>query len=278
MRKTGTRGGWAVAAWVGGVAWVALASGCREEPGPPIAVESGGDTIYASAGDEASAVGAAAGVAAPFPAAVAQGDGESPAGGHAGPPARSDSTFENEADAGEGWAEDAAPPPEEVAVLPGARIATTADWAVSAQDHVAGDPVSVTVSEDYAPEGGPVLIPRGAKLLGRVRVAEAAQGPGETPFLEVGFETLSASEYERPVETLIVETGPAADQAVAQPGTIAEGAVVVVEIRRLVRLPPASSAPPSSSSTPPASQAGRRSLRSCRPFRRGGFRSCSTTG
>lgn len=256
MRKTGTSGGWAVAAWVGGVAWAVLASGCRQdaEPGPQGVAESGSDTVYAAAGAEEGAgadenvVGDVAGVVAPSSAGAGRGNAEGTASGEPQPAVHPDSIFEQEADADEGLTRDQGSPPEPVAVLPGVRIAAIADWEVSAQDHVAGDPVSATVSEDYAPGGGPVLIPRGAKLLGRVRVAEAAQGPGETPFLEVGFETLSVPEYERPVETLVVETGPAPDQAVARPGTIAEGAVVVVEIRRLLRLPPPLSPTPPSSS------------------------------
>lgn len=226
MRKTGTTSGWAVAACMGGLAWSALTVGCRPdaEPGPQAASEAGdgvagrdgvaGSPTAVAPGPETSAVPADSASASQDPTGETGGAGV----------------------ADSASAEDESPAPT-VQVLPGSRLAATADWEVSAERNRAGDPVSATVVEDYAPAGGPVAIPRGTKLLGRVKVAEAAQGPGETAFLEVGFETLSASDYERPVETLVVETTPAPGQAAAQPGTIAEGALLVVEIRRALQVP-----------------------------------------
>lgn len=245
MRKTGTASGWAVAACMGGLVWSALTAGCRPdaEPGPQTASEAG-DGVAGARG------GVAGGDGVPGPPAVAPGPetGSAPADSAS---ASQDPTGETGGAgvADSASAEDESPAAAAVQVLPGIRLAATADWEVSAQRNRAGDPVSATVVEDYAPPGGPVAIPRGTKLLGRVKVAEAAQGPGETAFLEVGFETLSASDYERPVETLVVETTPAPGQAVAQPGTIAEGALLVVEIRRALQVPPPLPGDPSARSS-----------------------------
>lgn len=265
MRKTGTASGWAVAACMGGLAWSALAVGCGPdaEPGPPVEAEAGGVVAERDVVAEGDGV----------PGRAAGPEGEGRDAGAVGPETGSappeDSASASQGPTGEtggaGVADSASAEGDEspattVRVLPGSRLAATADWEVSAQRNRAGDPVSATVAEDFAPAGGPVLIPRGTRLLGRVKVAEAAQGPGETAFLEIGFETLSASDYERPVETLVVETTPAPGQAVAQPGTIAEGALLVVEIRRALRLPPplpAQAAPGSPRASDPSPRSSR---------------------
>lgn len=258
MKKTGRSGGWAAGACMCALAWSALAAGCGPdaEPGPQGgaeaegAVDSGGAAV---SGGVASAEGSERSARA-----AGRGAGAFPDGSATAPELATPETG-TVAVAGSPPADDESPP-SPVRVLPGERLAATADWEVSAERHRAGDPLSATVAEDYAPAGGPVLISQGTKLLGRVKVAEPAQGPGETPFLEVGFETLSAPDYERPVETLVVETGPGPGQAAAQPGTIAEGAVLVVEIRRILQLPP----PASAEATPDSSQAGAPSARPSR--------------
>jgi len=257
MSRTTISRGRAAAACMGVLAWSALAASCGQdaEPGPQVAEEGEGGSVVGRGADGGEAAGdGESSVAAPGPAAgregadgaagveeqaVAAGQGadaarrEGSAGASgdplpvAGADADDDSAAENEES-----------PPTPVQVLPGVRLTATADWEVSAERHAPGDPVSATVAEDFAPGGGPVLISQGTRLLGRVKVAETAQGPGETPFLEIGFETLSATDYERPVETLVVETGLAPDQGVAQPGTIQEGAPLVIEIRRALELPP----------------------------------------
>lgn len=251
MRKIGTAGGWAAAACLGGLAWTALAFGCRPdaEPGPQVAAEAG-DGVVAGAAADTAREGQNAG-AAGIETRLAT---EDSARASRGPVGETGAAAADSVGAADEF------PAAPVRVLPGARLAVTADWEVSARHNGAGDPVSATVAEDYAPAGGPVLIPRGTRLLGRVKVAEAAQGPGETAFLEIGFETLSASHYERPVETLVVETTPAPGQAIAQPGAIAEGALLVVEIRRALRLPP----PLPAEAAPNSLQVGAPSTRSSR--------------
>lgn len=257
MSRTTISRGRAAAACMGVLAWSALAASCGQDadPVPQVAEESEGGSVVGRGADVGEAAGDGEGsVAAPGPAAGregadgrAGGEGRAVAAGQGADAARREGSSGASGDAmpvagvdagDDSAAENEEPPPTPVQVLPGVRLTATADWEVSAERHAPGDPVSATVAEDFAPGGGPVLISQGTRLLGRVRVAETAQGPGETPFLEIGFETLSATDYERPVETLVVETGPAPDQGVAQPGTIHEGALILIEIRRALELPP----------------------------------------
>lgn len=257
MSRTTISRGRAAAACMGVLAWSALAASCGQDadPAPQVAEESEGGSVVGSGDDVGEAAGDGEGsVAAPGPAMGREGadggagvEGQAVAAGQGADAARREGSAGASGDAmpvagvdagDDSAAENEDPPPTPVQVLPGVRLTATADWEVSAERHAPGDPVSATVAEDYAPGGGPVLISQGTRLLGRVKVAETAQGPGETPFLEIGFETLSATDYERPVETLVVETGPAPDQGVAQPGTIQEGAPLVIEIRRALELPP----------------------------------------
>lgn len=91
---------------------------------------------------------------------------------------------------------------------PGTRFQTTSDWLVTAADHRPGDPVLATLTDDVANPQGRVLVRRGAKFLGAVTEAQSALGPGEVPFLEVTFETLSSETWERPIRARVVALLP----------------------------------------------------------------------
>ena len=91
---------------------------------------------------------------------------------------------------------------------PGTRFRTTSDWLVTAADHRPGDPVVATLTDDVANPQGRVLVRRGAKFLGAVTEAQSALGPGEIPFLEVAFETLSMETWERPIRARVVALLP----------------------------------------------------------------------
>ena len=155
---------------------------------------------------------------------------------------------------------------------PGTRFRATSDWLVTAADHRPGDPVVATLTDDVANPQGRVLVRRGAKFLGAVTEAQSALGPGEVPFLEVAFETLSAEMWERPIRARVVALLPpeqsldegeadagqadrspgspdsadanptAADPTAGtpstlEPGAIPVGAVLVVELEEQLVLP-----------------------------------------
>lgn len=158
---------------------------------------------------------------------------------------------------------------------PGTRFRATCDWLVTAADHRPGDPVVATLTDDVANPQGRVLVRRGAKFLGAVTEAQSALGPGEVPFLEVAFETLSAETWERPIRARVVallppeplelsldegegdagqadrspgspdsaDANPAAADPAAEtpsalePGAIPVGAVLVVELEEQLILP-----------------------------------------
>ena len=119
---------------------------------------------------------------------------------------------------------------------PGTQFHATSDWLVTAASDQPGDPVVATLVEDVAGPDGRVLVPQGAKFLGVVTEAQSALGPGEVPFLEVVFETLSAEAWERPIKTRVVAVAPM-DRTEPPPGEIAEGALLVVELEERLVLP-----------------------------------------
>lgn len=141
---------------------------------------------------------------------------------------------------------------ERAEVAAGIRITASSDWHVSTLDHEEGDPVVATISAAITDSAGTVLVPEGAKLLGRVTSAQRAFGPGEKPYLAVRFETLSAPDWERPVETRVVEPeipeipeGPEDavlarldDETGFAGGEIPAGAVLQIELQRPLILPP----------------------------------------
>lgn len=135
----------------------------------------------------------------------------------------------------------------------GTRIRVALDEEVSTDVYRPGDAVVATVAAAVTDGAGAVLIPRGAKLLGRIVTAAGSQGVGEAPVLEIYFETLSALNAEWPVEGAVVSAPVELDaQAEAMrrlsrsrsgrdtevPGEIAAGAEVEVELRAPVRVSP----------------------------------------
>lgn len=135
----------------------------------------------------------------------------------------------------------------------GTRIRVTLDEDVSTDVYRPGDAVVATVAETVVDGVGSELIPRGAKLLGRILTATASQGVGEAAVLEMYFETLSALNAEWPVEGAVVSApvrlNPQAEMARRfspgrsgssdeVPGEIVAGEVVEVELRAPVRVSP----------------------------------------
>ena len=90
-------------------------------------------------------------------------------------------------------------------VRAGTQIALSSDLEISTEDVIPGDPIIATVIDDVIAPDGMVLIPQGAKLLGRVVQAQESTGPDVDPVLEIEFETLSTVDYERPITAAVVE-------------------------------------------------------------------------
>ena len=145
--------------------------------------------------------------------------------------------------------------PEEVPtrrVPAGTRIRVTVDDEISTDLYRSGDAVVATVADEVTDPSGEVLIPRGVKLLGRILTSMGSPGVDEPPVLEIAFETLSALNGEWPVEGAVINVPVVEDSraGIARrfqrnrgrnrevPGVIAEGAVVVVELRAGVRVGP----------------------------------------
>lgn len=143
--------------------------------------------------------------------------------------------------------------PEEVPtrrVPAGTRIRVTVDDEISTDLYRSGDAVVATVVDEVTDPSGEVLIPRGVKLLGRILTSMGSPGVDEPPVLEIVFETLSALNGEWPVEGAVINVPVVEDSraGIARrfqrsrgrnrevPGVIAEGAVVVVELRAGVRV------------------------------------------
>ena len=158
----------------------------------------------------------------------------------------------------------------------GTRIDTAPDEDISTAEYRIGDPVIVTVIRDVLGRNGEFLLPQGVRLLGRVRAAMGSGGPGESPVLEIDFETLSADRYERPIEGVVVNRPVILDPAAARrrrsasgrvaavtvvPGMIMAGTIIEVELRAPVYVPRAdpysrnpSANPPRRGSDHPASE------------------------
>lgn len=98
------------------------------------------------------------------------------------------------------------PEPEpEVLLDAGTRLAVSSDLEISTEEMLPGDPVIATVSDDVYGADGSVVVPAGAKLLGRVTRSEESTGSEVDPVLEIAFETLSTEWWERPVQAAVVE-------------------------------------------------------------------------
>ena len=146
-------------------------------------------------------------------------------------------------------------PPPPVRVPAGTRINAASADDISTDRYRVDDPVVVTVTHDVLGPNAELLLPRGVRLLGRVRTSLGSGGPGEPAVLEIEFETLSADRYERPIEGAVVNrpvildpvaarrrrtaSGRAAAMAMV-PGLIMGGTIIVVELRAPVELPPVS--------------------------------------
>lgn len=146
--------------------------------------------------------------------------------------------------------------PERVRIIripAGTRISVVAGQDISTAEYHAGDPVIATVIRDVRGPGGERLLPQGVRLLGRVKASAGSGGPGESPVLEIAFETLSAYSYERPVEGVVVNAPVVLDPAAARarrsasarvaavtevPGLIMAGTIIGVELRAPVYVPP----------------------------------------
>lgn len=140
----------------------------------------------------------------------------------------------------------------DILIPAGTRIRVVGEEDISTADHFVDDPVVAAVWEDVTGTDGAVLIPAGTRMLGRVLASVGSGGAGEAPVLEIAFETLSSSRYERPVEGAVVEAlvvlDPAGDferrragdrrAAVTMvPAKIMAGSVIVVELRAPVLVP-----------------------------------------
>ncbi len=143
-------------------------------------------------------------------------------------------------------------PPVQLRVPPGTRVRLTAEIDISTDEYAVGDPVIATVVQDVMDVTGETLIPTGTYFLGRVEASASSGGIGEPPILEVAFETLSAWNYERPIESVVVDapvmldpeaerarrSGSGRDALRSVPGMIAAGSVIVVQLREAVMVPP----------------------------------------
>ena len=154
----------------------------------------------------------------------------------------------------EEFAEDLTPEPLRAIRIPaGTRINAEPTEDISTAAYRVDDPVIVTVTHDVLGQNGEFLLPRGVRLLGRVRASMGSGGPGETAVLEIDFETLSTDRYERPIEGAVVNRPVILDPVAARrrrsassrvaavtvvPGMIMMGTIIVVELRAPVEVPP----------------------------------------
>ena len=150
--------------------------------------------------------------------------------------------------------EDDTPEPLRPIRIPaGTRINAASDEDISTAAYRVDDPVIVTVTHDVLGRNGEFLLPQGVRLLGRVRAATGSGGPGEAAVLEIDFETLSTDRYERPIEGAVVNRPVMLDPVAARrrnsasrraaavtvvPGMIMAGAIIMVELRAPVYVPP----------------------------------------
>lgn len=97
-------------------------------------------------------------------------------------------------------------------VMAGTRLNLVSDIQLSTDESVEGDPVIATVTEDLLAPDGMVLIPEGARLLGRVVRLASSTGPDSDPVIEILFETLSTAEAEWPIHATVVEMAVVAER------------------------------------------------------------------
>lgn len=138
----------------------------------------------------------------------------SPAAGGATPP-------EAQPPAEETWPEEVAAPeeslapdspePEPVAIPAGARLVTVLDGSISTRSHEAGERFEVRVVEELLAADGMVLVPEGARLVGRVLESESSRDSDREAILVLGFESLAMNGVTFPLLATVVETELAAD-------------------------------------------------------------------
>ena len=95
------------------------------------------------------------------------------------------------------------PPAPEVPL--GTQLTLVSDIELDTESTVAGDPVMATVTDDLIASDGMVLIPEGARLLGRVVRSESSSGPDSDPVLEIEFETLSTQDAEWSIHATVIQ-------------------------------------------------------------------------
>ncbi len=175
-------------------------------------------------------------------------DGSGPADGPAGADEAADTTVRSPV--GDSAAVSA--PPVELRVPAGTRVRLASETDISTDVYEVGDPVIATVVRDVVDRTGEILIPQGTYFLGRVEASAGSGGIGEPPVLEVAFETLSAWNYERPVEGVVVDAAVTLDPEAGRarrsargrgamrvvPGRIMAGSIIVLQLREPVFVPP----------------------------------------
>lgn len=146
----------------------------------------------------------------------------------------------------------AVPEPPPLRIPPGTRVRLATEADVSTDAYEVGDPVVATVIQEVVDRTGEILIPQGTYFLGRVEASAGSGGIGEPAILEVAFETLSAWNYERPIETVVVDVAVTLDEEADRarrsargrdalrvvPGVIRAGTTIVVQLRDPVFVPP----------------------------------------
>ena len=138
----------------------------------------------------------------------------SPAAGGATPPEAqrpAQETRPEEAVVPEETAAPASPEPEPVAIPAGARLVTVLDESISTRSHEAGERFEVRVVEELLAADGMVLVPEGARLVGRVLESESSRDSDREAVLVLAFESLVMNGATFPLRATVVETDLEAD-------------------------------------------------------------------
>lgn len=104
-----------------------------------------------------------------------------------------------------------APEVEPVAIPAGARIVGVLEHSISTRSHEAGDRFEARVVEEVLAADGMVLVPEGARLVGRVVEAEASRDSDRDAVLVLAFESLVMNGQTFPMNSTVVEVEMAAD-------------------------------------------------------------------
>ncbi len=150
--------------------------------------------------------------------------------------------------------------PQPLWIPAGTRIEVVVRKAVSTEEYAVGDAVVAFVVEPVTDSAGRALVPRGAKVIGRVTASASSGGAGEEAVLEIVFETLSTERYERPVDTERIDdravldpeaeamrkaAGARAAATMVVPGLLLVGERFAVALRGPVSVPPPPESPDS---------------------------------